>query len=216
MFAYLTLRGGQPVSRDRLVHALWGTEAPESARGSIYTYVAGLRKDMDLAGASVRLMSARTGYTMNLADFDTDARRFDRHWSAGRTLAETAAIAEFDAALKLWNGAPLAGAGGALVDTERAGLVEQWLAMAEQRGTLMLELGGQEYGLASELSLLTDLHPLRERLRALFRIRMCDPFTNGRLSWCVEREVYVDQLGIQGIQRVSWILLPQMAPAGGG
>jgi DNA-binding SARP family transcriptional activator len=84
LLAVLLLHGGDVVSRDRLVDALWGGEPPRSAVQSLQVYVHGLRQ---VLGAD-RIETHGTGYRLRLDGGELDFEQFERLLeAAGRALA---------------------------------------------------------------------------------------------------------------------------------
>src|SRR4051794_5010433 len=71
LFAVLAARGGRVVGRDELIEAVWGTAAPVTAAGSIYTYISGLRRGLDSERS--RLASGPTGDAPPLGTGDLHA-----------------------------------------------------------------------------------------------------------------------------------------------
>lgn len=169
----LALRAGQAVSRDELVSAVWGEDAPASATGNVYTYVSALRQllepDRDRWAAGQLLASAGGTYQLNLPRQAIDVFRFEaereaaqRHRHAGNTAAELAAI---ESALGRWRGEALAGVPGPFAGSHRLRLAELRLATARRHAALLGEADRPE----DQVELLRDLveqHPDLDYLRA--------------------------------------------------
>ncbi|TDC54872.1 SARP family transcriptional regulator [Micromonospora sp. KC207] len=169
----LALHTGQRVSRDQLVNAVWGEDAPPSANGNIYTYVSTLRQMLEPARsrwAAGRLFSSGGGmYQLHLPPDSVDVLRFEslretarRQRSAGHTDAELAAVAT---ALRLWRGEALAGVPGPFAERQRLRLAELRLATAERYAELLTGSGRLDEA-AHLLRELTPDRPHRENLRA--------------------------------------------------
>ena len=150
LLAFLLLHANQPVSRDRLIDALWGDRPPSRADASLDSYISRLRK---LLGAE-RQVRESSGYLLKVEPDELDLDRFQRLVRDGR----------FDEALELWRGPALADilyepfANGAAQELE-----ERRLLALEQRIEAELEAGGGDE-LVPELDRLVREHPLRERL----------------------------------------------------
>ncbi|MFE6690679.1 BTAD domain-containing putative transcriptional regulator [Streptomyces sp. NPDC057743] len=173
IFAVLATHANRTVSRDELVEAIWGDNAPATAVNSVYTYVSRLRNSLrpkDGGDQPELLVSDRSGYTLRVAPEGVDVQRFGTALATARALrAEQAApraVRELEGALALWRGTPYEGAIGPFVHAERARLAEVRLLALEDRAELLMELG-RPVALVGELSALVHHHPLRERLRYL-------------------------------------------------
>ncbi|WP_033346203.1 BTAD domain-containing putative transcriptional regulator [Catenuloplanes japonicus] len=172
LFATLAAARGRPVSRERLITAVWGTRPPATAAGSVHTYVSGLRGALAPHGREL-LRTADTGYA--LAVDDLDSARFTAAHAAALTLRgidPAGAAADLGAALALWHGEPYAGLPGDHLALERTRLLTARLAARELRARLLLDAGDD--GLIAELGTLIHHHPLHEpfhelRVRALLR-----------------------------------------------
>jgi DNA-binding SARP family transcriptional activator len=201
----LAMRAGRVVSRDELVDAVWGQDAPASAEGGVHTYVAGLRRilepDRSRRGPGRVLASAGAGYVLRLDAGQVDAVVFGRGLDAGRRLRASGdlagAVAALDAALNEWHGSAFAGVPGPFASAERARLGELRSAAAEEHAELLIELGRHEQSVA-ELTSLAAEHPLRERMRGLLMIAL---YRCGRQAEALQvfhdaRRVLDEELGI--------------------
>ncbi len=54
----LAMRANRVISRSELVDAVWGQDPPPSAEGGIYTYVAGLRRVIEVYGPVIEKLYA--------------------------------------------------------------------------------------------------------------------------------------------------------------
>jgi YVTN family beta-propeller protein len=152
LLAFLLLHANQPVSRGRLIDALWGERPPPRANASLDSYISRLRK---LLGAE-RLSRESSGYMLTVEPGALDLDRFEQLVSEGR----------FAEAIDLWRGPALGDiiyepfANGAAEELE-----ERRLLALEQR--IEAELGSSKgTELVPELERLVREHPLRERLIA--------------------------------------------------
>src|SRR5450631_1940396 len=171
VLAMLAMRADRVVSRDELVDAVWGQQAPASAEGGVHTYVAGLRRLLEPGrsrrGPSQVLATAGTGYVLRLSPEKVDAVVFERGLQRGRRLraagdlSET--IAELEAALGEWHGSAFAGVPGPFATAERV-----------------------------------REHPLRERMRGLLMIALyrCGRQAEALRAFHDARRVLADELGI--------------------
>ena len=158
----LALRAREPVPADVLVQALWGDDAPSSARRALQVRVSRLRAR--LGPAADRLVTAPTGYRLDIAPDEIDATRFEALCTRARGEESAAASATLADALALWRGP-------ALVDVryetfaqpEIARLEELRWAAIEDRLEAELALGRHATAVA-ELERAAAGAPARERL----------------------------------------------------
>ena len=201
----LAMRANRVISRSELVDAVWGHDAPATAEGGIYTYVAGLRRIIE-PGRSVRgqgrvLVSSGAGCVLHLVPGQPDAVAFEQHLGRARQLRKggdpAGAVASLDAALGLWRGVAFAGVPGPFAETERARLAELRSLAAEERADVLLALGRHEEVVPDLTALVAD-HPLRERMRGLLMIAL---YRSGRQADSLRvfqdgQRVLADELGI--------------------
>ncbi|WP_410641412.1 BTAD domain-containing putative transcriptional regulator [Amycolatopsis sp. lyj-346] len=174
VLAALAMHPNRTVSREELIDAVWGDAPPQSAQGSIYTYVSGLRRALEPGRAKGEgpqlLASIGSGYSLRLPAEAIDVHRFEaRREQAQRRHAAgdlRGAREAFDDALALWHGVPLSGLPGPFAAAQRARLTEVRLATIERRAEVVLDSGGHTE-LVAELTALTREHPFRETLRGL-------------------------------------------------
>lgn len=173
LLVVLLVHAGRPVSRDRLIAALWPEEPPPSAPRLVSTYVSGLRASLRLPrdGPPPRLVLVGDGYRLEAAAGDVDLLVFADLAGRGRQALSdgdaSAAARLLDQALGLWRGEPaedvrVGGDTGVLL----AGLAEQRLQAEEDRAGAYLALGS-EAAIIPGLRVLVAAHPLRERLWGL-------------------------------------------------
>ncbi|MEV6827360.1 BTAD domain-containing putative transcriptional regulator [Amycolatopsis sp. NPDC051102] len=174
VLAALAMHPNRTVSREELIDAVWGEAPPQSAQGSIYTYVSGLRRALEPGRAKGEgpqlLASIGSGYSLRLDAGAIDVHRFEalreqaqRRQAAGDLRGAREAL---DEALGLWHGVPLSGLPGPFAAAQRARLTEVRLATIERRAEVVLDSGGHAE-LVAELTALTREHPFRETLRGL-------------------------------------------------
>jgi DNA-binding SARP family transcriptional activator/Tfp pilus assembly protein PilF len=202
----LAVRANQVVPRDELIDGLWGEELPASAVNALHVHVSRLRATLEPQRAhrapSRVLLAAGTGYQLRLAPGQLDAETFaDLLAQAGEARAKgdlTTAGARFDAALRLWQGAALAGIPGPSAQIVRAGLGEQRLTAIEERIEVILALGRHAEA-AQQLMALVREHPLRERFAGQLMLAL---YRSGRQAEALNafadaRRVLVGELGIE-------------------
>lgn len=163
--AVLLLRAGQPVSADELVQALWGDDAPPTARKALHIQISRLRARLgDGAG---RLVTTSAGYRLDVAAEELDAARFEALAARAHGESPDAAVATLREALDLWRGPaladlryePFAQEAVRRLEELRATVREDWL---DARVAL-----GDHAAVAAELDARAADAPLRERLVAL-------------------------------------------------
>ncbi|WP_026360740.1 BTAD domain-containing putative transcriptional regulator [Amycolatopsis nigrescens] len=170
LLACLLVRGGRPVSADRLIEDLWGERPPADPAAALRGKVSQLRRALEDAepGGRELVVHQPPGYLLRVQPGAVDVDRFEDLVARARESADPGEQAELLAeALALWRGPALAD----FEDEEfaratAARLEEQRLAAVEDEAEARLALG-RHGGLAGELGELVTRHPLRERLRGL-------------------------------------------------
>jgi YVTN family beta-propeller protein len=170
LLARLLLEPNRAIPTDRLIDDLWGERAPATARQSLHTHVARLRRVLVTEGvASSPLEYDGRGYVLHVEEDQLDSARFRALLARARDerrRGRAAAARELYAqALALWRGPALEGVELARAEAERAELEGLRLAALEERIDADLELGRHEQ-LVPELERLVHDDPLRERSRA--------------------------------------------------
>jgi predicted ATPase/DNA-binding SARP family transcriptional activator len=206
MLAVLLLHANRPVSREKLIDAVWGTVAPGRAVNLLQRHAAGLRRVLEpgrAARAPSRLLTwTEAGYLLTVPagglDWEVLTEQMERGRSA-RAAGDLPAAAEaLHAALKLWRGRLCEGLAGPLLDAERDRLEEHRLGVLEERIEVDLALGA-DADLVGELRRLIDAHPLRERLHGLL---MRSLHRSGRQAEALQayreaRRLLAEELGIE-------------------
>jgi DNA-binding SARP family transcriptional activator/tetratricopeptide (TPR) repeat protein len=191
LLAVLLLEGNRVVSTDRLIDALWGEHAPETASKALQVYVSQLRK---LLGSD-RIVTRTPGYQLRLEPEELDLDRFQALAAAGR----------FEDALALWRGRPLDEfAYEPFAQPEIARLEELRVASLEERIERDLD-AGRHGTLVGELEALVLRHPLRERLRAQLMLAL---YRSGRQGEALDvyqagRSLLAEQLGLEPGERLK-------------
>ncbi|MGG5258016.1 BTAD domain-containing putative transcriptional regulator [Phycicoccus avicenniae] len=164
LLALAALRGHVEV--DSLAEWLWDGEPPSSVRNRVQALVSGIRRKAG-AGLPVVVTDGR-GYRLGdgvLVDLATWTREVTTARTRRGTDAD-AALAHYDAALALGED-PLRGAPGTgAVELERSRLLQERLAVVEERHDTALAAGAHE-GLVPALEALCAHHPYHERFTAL-------------------------------------------------
>ena len=189
LLAVLLLARNEPVSRDRLIDALWGEQPPETAPHTLDAYVSRLRKVL----GPDRLVRGSGAYRLQVRAGELDLDRFEQLSADGRELLArgdaTGAAEKLREALELWTGAALADlAYEPFGAATAAALDDRRLAAVEDRIDADLSCG-RARELVGELTELVCNNPFRERLLgqgmlALYRsgqhARALEAFRNGR------------------------------------
>ncbi|NRN63252.1 DNA-binding transcriptional activator of the SARP family [Kibdelosporangium sp. 4NS15] len=167
VFAVLAIRANQVVSREALIDAVWGDEAPAGAGNSLYSYISRLRHV--LGRSSETLVSARSGYSLKLDPGALDVHEFDALREAAQSAWNrrdiAAARTALDSALALWQGDALGGVESPFAASQRKRLGELRLAALERRAEALIAASDQEA--VPELRRLVREYPLRESLTGL-------------------------------------------------
>ena len=220
LLAVLLLRANEPVPRDVLVHELWGEQPPAGAQHSLDVYVSRLRKSLGPAANGPVVVTRPGAYSLQLADEQLDARRFERLVAEGRAALGRnepgQAAAKLRAALQLWRGPALADlSNGQGPGVEAARLEELRLGAIVDRIDADLALG-RHADVTGELEALVAAYPLRERLHEQLMIAL---YRSGRQAEALEayqaaRRTLVDDLGLEpgpALQRLERAILRQDA-----
>ncbi|MFJ1805756.1 MULTISPECIES: BTAD domain-containing putative transcriptional regulator [unclassified Streptomyces] len=153
---------GRVVSADALVDRVWGEAGPRRGREVLYGYVSRLRRVM--AGPGLDIVRAQGGYRLAVEAGSVDVNQFRGLVDRARQLhADEQAVALWEAALGLWRGEAFTGADTPWFNAQRDLLDTERLAAQLDMTDIRLRLG-QHRRVVSELSALTEAHPLDERL----------------------------------------------------
>jgi len=202
LLATLLLQPRRVVPHWQLVEAMWDGRPPANAQASLHNQVLRLRRAFGDAGAG-RIRTQQPGYLLDVQDDEVDVCRFKDLYQHGRTAylrADwTGAVANLDAALALWRGAPLVDVPApVLLDREVPQLEESRLRAWELRIDAELNLG-RHGDVIAELQSLTAAHPLREHL---FSQLMLAYYRAGRQAEALAayrrlRQTLADDLGVE-------------------
>ena len=163
ILAALLLRAGQIVPTERLVHDVWGEDAPRTATTALQNGIAALRK---LLGPNM-LETRSPGYVLRVEAGQVDSARFEQLLADARTAQPEERAATLRQALALWRGPALADlAYDDFAQAEIRRLEELRLVAREERIGADAELG-RHADIVAELESLVAEQPLRERPREL-------------------------------------------------
>jgi len=196
VLAHLLLRANQTVPSDHLIDAVWGEEPPETARGTLQSYISRLRSAL----GSDRIQGGGPGYGFRADPDEIDVHRFEALLREARSedLEPRRVVALLDEALALWRGpalTDLASEPSLLGEISR--LQEMRLAASEELISARLDMG-EHAELVAELEAATAAHPLRERLWGQLVLAL---YRSGRQAEALAafdraRELLAEQLGI--------------------
>ncbi|MGW1880917.1 BTAD domain-containing putative transcriptional regulator [Streptomyces sp. NPDC001970] len=199
LLSILLLDAGNVVTTARLVDLLWNGAAPDSARGTVHTYIGRLRARLTPHGLHIE--TRHDGYSIERDGHVTDIQEF-------RALVQRAAVDGdpgerlrcYDEALALWRGPLLADVADDRLRERLGGgaLSELRLSAMEQRAEAQLTKGLHERVVA-DLTPLAQERPERERLVAA---QMTALYRSGRQADALQlyrntRKALVDGLGIE-------------------
>ena len=199
VLAALVLGGGDVISADRLVDALWGEHPPRSAVKTLQNLVLRLRKAL---GPGV-IETQAPGYRLVGRAADIDARRFDE--LVREALDARAADRPGDAAtglreaLCLWRGEPLEELDGwAAADAEARRLGELRRVAAEELVDAELACG-RAATVVAELEAMVAAEPLRERRWAMLVLALyrCGRQADALRAYQRARTLLGEELGIE-------------------
>ena len=199
VLAALVLGGGDVVSVDRLIDALWGDQPPRSAGKTLQNYVLRLRKAL---GPSV-IETQAPGYRLAAEGAEIDARRFDvLVRSAGEARADGShdqAAARIREALGLWRGVPLEELDGwPVAEAEATRLAEMRRAAAEELVDVEIACGRAAMVVAELETMVVD-EPLRERRWAMLMLAFyrCGRQADALRTYQRARTLLGNELGIE-------------------
>jgi DNA-binding SARP family transcriptional activator/tetratricopeptide (TPR) repeat protein len=206
VLAMLLVAGGRVVPAEAIIEALWGHEPPDSAAGTLQSYVSRLRRVLVPGGARGEAAKVLAwdppGYKLVVAAEALDAHRFEALADQGRArlLAGDPGGGRslLDEALGLWRGPALLEF--AHLDFAwgfAARLEERKLVATEDRIDADLRLG-RPAAVVGELGELVAANPLREQLRHHLALAL---YRSGRQAEALRvlddaRSTLRDQLGL--------------------
>ena len=178
VLAVLLLQAGHPISRQRLISAVWGDVPPARSVNLIQRHVSRLRRVLgtgEARDAPCRLVWTDAGYLLTVPGGAVDLTVFHQELARARAARAAGdlreAAAALHAALALWRGPVCDGLSSPFLDAQRDRLAETRISVIEERADLDLALG-QHADLIAELRDLVADHPLRERLHGLLMLAL--------------------------------------------
>jgi DNA-binding SARP family transcriptional activator len=200
VLATLALYGGEAVSSDRVIAAVWGESPPATATNTLQRHVSHLR---GLFGSRTVILSRGTGYALNLDGDATDVAVAERLIDLGTTATDAAErAAHLQAAVRLWRGPALMDLAGSSWLEEQAERLGQLLVRARHAlAGARLDLGRHDEALA-DLEELAREHPLHEQIHASLMLAL---YRSGRQSDALAvyrrlRAALRDDLGLEPSQ----------------
>lgn len=164
----LALEVGRPMDAESLIGAVWGGDAPPSARKTLQGLVRRLRRQLP-PGA---ILTEGSSYRLDLPSASVDAVAFSELVDAAKAVPPAAALERLERALGLWRGVPFAELTSGRFTVERAYLDERRLVAEEDRCEALLTVGRVAEA-AIELERLSGEEPGRERRWALLMTAFC-------------------------------------------
>ena len=179
VLAVLLLQAGHPISRQRLISAVWGGVQPARSVNLIQRHVSRLRRVLgtgEALDAPCGLVWTDAGYLLTVpGERHREPHRVPPGAGPGPGRAgrrgSPASTAALHAALGLWRGPVCDGLSSPFLDAQRDRLAETRISVIEERADLDLALG-QHADLIAELRDLVADHPLRERLHGLLMLAL--------------------------------------------
>ncbi len=179
VLAVLLLQAGHPVSRERLISAVWGETPPTRAVNLVQRHISHLRRVLGPGSAGQATASSLAwtdaGYLLTVPAGSLDLEEFNRELRRGRAARADSDLREaagaLHHALSLWRGPVCDGLSSPFLDAQRDRLAELRISVIEERAELDLALG-HHTDLIAELRDLVADHPLRERLHGLLMLAL--------------------------------------------
>src|SRR5215218_2927496 len=221
VLACLLVHANEVVPIDALADGVWEGRPPDSATGTIRTYVSHLRRVVEAGPAGGNghvLLTTPPGYRLRVEPGQLDSDEFERLLEQARRAradgAPELALGHLNQALGLWRGPALADfAAESFAHAEAARLDGRRLAALEERIEAQLALG-LHAELVAELAQRAADHPLRERLWGQLMLAL---YRSGRQAEALgayqrTRAMLAEDLGIDPgppLQRLQRAILQQ-------
>lgn len=209
----LLIRGGRPLSTERLIELLWADRHPATARQAFYTHVAQLRKAFAIEGIQDPVKKRPgEGYLIDTKDRQLDTSRFDELAARGRAAAAREELKDawhyLDQASALWrDDEPLLGVKcPPVTDDEVASLRLARTAVRQDWCDVGLRLNRHRDVLPVLRQLYKD-DPLRERPQELLLIA---EYQGGGQAWGLSvfrgiRGLLAEEAGLDPSDRLRWL-----------
>ncbi|HEX2753860.1 MAG TPA: BTAD domain-containing putative transcriptional regulator [Candidatus Limnocylindrales bacterium] len=205
LLAHLLIRPNRVISAEELIDAIWGEDAPRTARNVLQAHVAHLRRVLRAGGpgAAERLETRGAGYRIRVEAGEFDADVFAAEVTEVRRRQRANPVAAADLlrhALGLWRGSAFedvdirAGSDSGVIDR----LEDFRLGALETRSELDLRLG-RVADVIGDLERLVAEHPFRERFHGLLMLAL---YRAGRQADALDayhraRAVLDEELGVE-------------------
>lgn len=205
LLTHLLIHPNRVLSSEELTDAIWGDDAPRTARNVLQAHVAHLRRVLRVAGpeAAERIETRGAGYRIRVEAGELDADIFAAEVAEARRRQRANPLAAADLlrhALGLWRGSVFedvdirAGSDGGVIDR----LEDLRLGALETRAELDLRLG-RVPDVIADLERLIVEHPFRERFSGLLMLAL---YRAGRQADALDvyrraRVVLVAELGVE-------------------
>ncbi|MGH3879371.1 MAG: AfsR/SARP family transcriptional regulator, partial [Actinophytocola sp.] len=198
----LLLDANRVVSVDQLVAAAWGDEPPETARVQAQNGISRLRHALASTGAPDLIVTGGAGYRIRVQPDQLDVHRFETLTADAEARLAAGdldrAATTLVGALSLWRGPALDGLSTSVLEVAAARLEESRIRAVETRIEVDL-LRGRGGELTSELTVLVQSHPYRERLPGYLMLAL---HRAGRRAEALQvfrntRALLAEQLGIE-------------------
>jgi DNA-binding SARP family transcriptional activator/Flp pilus assembly protein TadD len=165
VLAVLLLELNRVVPADRLIDRVWGDNPPNSVRNMLYGYVGRLRTTLADSGDScVAITRHGGGYQLRADKGQVDLYRFRGFIAEAEQASDDDRRAELlRDAIKIWQGAALAGIDSPWLRAMRDMLELQKLTAVQEHNDVALRLG-RHRALVGELTELAATHPGDERI----------------------------------------------------
>ncbi|WP_283135119.1 BTAD domain-containing putative transcriptional regulator [Rhizohabitans arisaemae] len=221
LLATLLIAQGRVVTVDRIVEAIWDGRSPESAVGTLHSYVTRLRRTLepDRAPRTAHGIVDRQGpgYTLRVRPETVDSERFTELAKRGsRLLKEEPLVAaeHLSAALALWRGPAYADLQDSEVAAAEIARLESARLDARQDHAAARLALGVDASVLSDLEGLVREHPLSERAWELLALAL---YRSGRQGGALAalrtaREHLLEELGVDpgpGLRAMETAVLNQ-------
>ncbi|WP_276353691.1 response regulator [Cohnella caldifontis] len=140
LFAYLVYRRNQRVRKDALMDLLWPEMEESKAQPLLYTTIYRLRKMLDNAGLSIKILKSSSGYGLDLGDCPLDVEQWEKALSEADGLSLETADG-YARLLEAYAGDYLAEHDYAWAEQERQRLQNMWYHHATALGRLWEDHG---------------------------------------------------------------------------
>ncbi|SFR21294.1 DNA-binding transcriptional activator of the SARP family [Lentzea waywayandensis] len=197
----LLLEANRVVSMDQLIDLVWEHTPPSTARAQIQICVSALRREFARVGVDAQIETRQPGYLLRVAADKIDTFLFERRVADSDAAVRQGRMEEAStvlrAALALWRGPALGGA-GATLQNKALRLDEKRLSVLENCVDIELLLG-RHHALIGELQSMVTEHPLRERPRGQLMLAL---YRSGRQSEALDvyragRDLFIEHLGLE-------------------